>query len=117
MDFPVSPAAARIGNQVPGSEPLAMPSSTERCETRRRTLLASCGAVSIVTSHSVNRESITCNQSLEQAIRHYGIVLSHRNVVRFTRDIRLHYSCLVPQPKRPGLLGRMSRSNRPQIRF
>ena len=47
--FPCQPAAVWHGNQVPGSEPLAMPSSTERCETHRRTLLASCGA-SIVTS-------------------------------------------------------------------
>jgi hypothetical protein len=30
--FPRQPAAARIGNQVPGSEPPAIPSSTEPCE-------------------------------------------------------------------------------------
>jgi hypothetical protein len=48
--FPRQLGAARLGNQVPGSEPPAMPSSTEPCETHRRTLLASCGAASIVTS-------------------------------------------------------------------
>jgi hypothetical protein len=48
--FPRRPAAARLGNQVPGSESLAIPSSTERCETRRRRLLASCGPASIVIS-------------------------------------------------------------------
>jgi hypothetical protein len=48
--FPRQPAAVWHGNQVPGSEPLAMPSSTERCETHRRTLLATCVAASIVTS-------------------------------------------------------------------
>jgi len=36
---------------------------------------------------------------------------------RFTRDIQLHYSCLAPQPKSPGRLGRTSRSNRLQTRF
>jgi hypothetical protein len=39
--FPRQPAAARVGNQVPGSEPLAIPSSTERCQTIRRSLLPS----------------------------------------------------------------------------
>src|SRR6516162_4543914 len=34
--FPRQPEAARHGNQVHGSEPLAMPSSTERCEALRR---------------------------------------------------------------------------------
>src|SRR5215472_10338770 len=34
--LPCEPAAARLVNQVLGSEPLAIPSSTERCETRRR---------------------------------------------------------------------------------
>src|SRR5215471_19619069 len=48
--FPRRPAAVWHGNQVFGSEPLAMPSATERCETHRRTLLASCGAASIITS-------------------------------------------------------------------
>ena len=63
--FPCQPAAVRLGNQVPGSEPLEIPSSTERCETRRRVLLASCGPASIVTSRRSNIERITCNQSLE----------------------------------------------------
>jgi hypothetical protein len=31
--FARQPAAARLGNQVPGSEPLGIPGSTERCET------------------------------------------------------------------------------------
>ena len=35
---------------MPGSGLLAIPSSTEPCETRRRTLLACCVAASIVTS-------------------------------------------------------------------
>src|SRR5262249_23598366 len=48
--FPRQPAAARFGNQVPGPEPPAIPSSSERCETRRRDLLASCGPASIATS-------------------------------------------------------------------
>src|SRR5262245_8179111 len=48
--FPRQPAATRLGDQVPGSEPLAIPSSTERYKTRWRPLLASCGAASIVTS-------------------------------------------------------------------
>jgi hypothetical protein len=54
--FPRQPAAAQLGNQVHGSEPLAIPSSTERCETRRRPLLASCGAASIVTPVGQTRE-------------------------------------------------------------
>jgi|SRR6516225_5906799 len=49
--FPHQPAAVRFENQVAGSEPLAIPNYTERCETRRRSLVASCGAASIVTSH------------------------------------------------------------------
>ena len=48
------PAAARLRNQVLGSVPPAIPSSTERCEIRRRTLLASCGPASIVTSRRSN---------------------------------------------------------------
>ena len=44
------PVAARLGNQVPGSEPLANPSSTGRCKTRQRPLLPSCGAASICDS-------------------------------------------------------------------
>ena len=36
---------------------------------------------------------------------------------RFTRDIRPHCSCLVPQRKSPDRPGRMSRSSRPQTRF
>src|SRR6201997_1373089 len=48
--FPRRPAAARLGNRVPGSESLAILSSTERCETRRRRLLASGGPASMVTS-------------------------------------------------------------------
>ena len=63
--FPRQPAAARLGTQVPGFELVATTSSTERCEIRRRLLLASCGAASIVTSRRQERESITCNQSLE----------------------------------------------------
>jgi hypothetical protein len=63
--FPPQPAAARLGNRVPGSEPLPIPSCTERCETRRRPLFASCGPASIVTSRRSTPESITCNQSLE----------------------------------------------------
>jgi len=59
------PAAARLRNQVPGPEPLVIPSPSQRCETRRRPLLAGCGAVSIVTSRRSKGESITCNQSLE----------------------------------------------------
>jgi len=63
--FPCQPAAVRLGNQVPGAEPLEIPSSTERCETRRRVLLASCGPASIVTSRRSTIESITRNQGLE----------------------------------------------------
>ena len=48
--LPPRPAAARFGNQVPGRESLATPSATERYETRRRRLLASCVPASIVTS-------------------------------------------------------------------
>src|SRR5215831_7802949 len=48
--FRCQPAVARLGNQVLGSERLAVPSSTERCETRRCPLLASYGPASIVTS-------------------------------------------------------------------
>ena len=51
---PCQPAAAPLGNQVSGSDPLAIPSSNERCETRRRSLLASCGAASIATSRRSN---------------------------------------------------------------
>src|SRR5215469_13057449 len=65
--FPRQPATARPGNQVAGSEPLAIPSSSERCETPRRPLLASFGAASIVTSRRPTIESITCNQGLGQA--------------------------------------------------
>jgi hypothetical protein len=63
--LPCEPAAARLGNQVLGSEPLATPSSTERCETHRRPLLANCGRASIVTSRWSTIESITRNQGLE----------------------------------------------------
>jgi hypothetical protein len=66
--FARQPAATRLGNQVPGSEPPAISSSTEGCETRRCPLLASCGAASIVTSRRPTIESITRNQGLEQAI-------------------------------------------------
>jgi len=45
--FPREPVAARPGNQVRGSEPLAIPSSAERYETRRRPLLASGGPASL----------------------------------------------------------------------
>jgi len=45
--FPCQPAAVWLGNQVPGSEPLEIPISTERCETRRRFLLASCGPLQL----------------------------------------------------------------------
>jgi len=48
--FPRQSAAAWLGNPVPGSELVAIPSSTERCETRLRPLLLSCGQTSIVTS-------------------------------------------------------------------
>ena len=48
--FRRQPVAARLGNQVPGAEPLATPRSTVPCETRPRLLLASCDAVSIATS-------------------------------------------------------------------
>src|SRR5215472_15639345 len=48
--FPRQPGAARLGKEAPGSEPPAIPSSIERCKTRRRHLLASCSAASIVTS-------------------------------------------------------------------
>jgi hypothetical protein len=48
--FPRQAAAARLGNHVPGSERLAIPSSTEWCETHRRALLASCGRASIANS-------------------------------------------------------------------
>ena len=47
---PRQPAAPRLVNQVPGSEPLAKPSSTEWCETCRRAQLASCGRGPIATS-------------------------------------------------------------------
>ena len=68
MDFLVSLPRRGLGNQVPASEPLAIPSSTDRCETRRRTL-ACCVAASIVTSLGSAIESITRNRGLEQAIR------------------------------------------------
>src|SRR5215469_1789277 len=53
-EFPRQPAAMRFGNQVPGSEPPAIPSSAKRCETRWRRLLARCGAASIATSRRSN---------------------------------------------------------------
>jgi hypothetical protein len=63
--FPPQPAAAPLGNQGPGSEPLAIASSTERCDRARGPLLLDCGPVSIVTSRRSNLESSTYNQSLE----------------------------------------------------
>src|SRR6516162_76831 len=48
--FPRQPAAARLGTQVSGFELQSIAASTERCETRRRPLLASCGPASNVTS-------------------------------------------------------------------
>ena len=92
--FPRQPAAARLGNQVPGSESLAMPKSTERCQTVRRSLLPSCGPVSIVTSYWSTTESITCNQSLESAFDSGGTgstVLESRVA---TGTIRLPFSVL-----------------------
>src|SRR5215471_18452993 len=88
------PAAARLGTQVPGSEPLARPSSAERCQTVRRSLLPSCGPVSIVTSYWSTTESITCNQSLESAFDSGGdgsTVLESRVA---TGTIRLPFSVL-----------------------
>jgi hypothetical protein len=120
---PREPATPRLGNQVPGSEPLAIPSPTERRETHRRTLLTSCGPASIVTSRRSTIKSITCNQGLEQAIlrsksgwlRATSATTSRR--CRSIRDIRPHCSYLVPRWKSPGWLGRMSRWNHPQTRF
>ena len=66
-----------LGNQVPGSEPLAIPSSTERCETRRRPLLASCGRVPILTSC---RSKTRVSHAIR--VRHYETVL----VVETARD-------------------------------
>ena len=75
--FPGQPAAAPVGNQAPGSEPLAIPSSTERCETRRRPLLASCGRVPILTSC---RSKTRVSHAIR--VRHYETVL----VVETARD-------------------------------
>jgi hypothetical protein len=48
--FPRQPGAVWLGNQVPGSEALAMPSRNEQFGTRWRPLLVSCGPTPIVTS-------------------------------------------------------------------
>jgi hypothetical protein len=69
---PRQPAAARLGNHVPGAELLPIASSTERCETRQRPLLARRSPASIVTPRRSTIESITCNRSLEQAIHAIG---------------------------------------------
>ena len=111
--FPRQPAAAQLGNQVPGSEPPAIASSTERCQSRRRHLLASCSAASIVTSRrskarvshatafGIGHSNETNRPPCERHNDWIGNT-SLRNRPRFTRDIRLHCSCPVPQRKNPG---------------